>query len=441
MMQGSSILDTGDLPAGEVRRLLEEKLLPKLSPESSIETLKIERQRFTPGKECTVSGSIDLSRGAAAENNARFILSYVRRKTLNKMRRRIRQAPGGGNEPLVIDEDSGLIIEVFPDDWRLPALRSALDASEASQRLDPLRPLGNPTFELKLLRYRPHMRALLSYVFRDGQGQETLDSIGKIYGEEDKAEDAWNALEFLAKQAGPTPVTPKPLHYVPEWRMVVMQRVPGKPLLPLLVNSPAQEARDATRLTAQALTRFHSFELEREDTRFLADELIEVRDQASKFSTLAGWLSDEAFRLMEKAEAVGSSLGKPPTSLVHGAFKPEQMIIGDASAVIVDLDGTVQGDAALDLGNYAAKQFKDARDPSRAHLDAMGQALMENYLSESADPSIGVRCRLFESLALTRLAFRELHTERRDLAEQRDASPSGRLISRARERMEEVESQ
>ena len=154
----------------------------------------------------------------------------------------------------------------------------------------------------------------------------------------------------------------------------------------------------------------------REDTRFLADELIEVRDQANKFSPLAGWLSDEALRLMETAEAVGGKLGQVPTSLVHGAFKPEQMIIGETSAVIVDLDGTVQGDAALDLGNYAAKQFKDARDPSRAHLDTMGQALIEDYLSESTDPSMPLRCRLFESIALTRLAFRELHTERRDLA-------------------------
>ena len=292
---------------------------------------------------------------------------------------------------------------------------------------------------MKLLRYRPHMRALIGYVFHDPDGEVALDGIGKIYGEEDKAEDAWNALESLATQAAPTLVTPKPLHYVPEWRMVVMQRVPGRPLLPLLINGSAQEAHDATRLTAHALLRFHRLELQREDTRFLADELIEVRDQAGKFSSLAGWLSDEAFHLMEKAETVGASLGEVPTSLVHGAFKPEQMIISDESAVIVDLDGTVQGDAALDLGNYAAKQFKDARDPSHTHLDAMGQALIEDYLRESEDPSMPVRCRLFESIALTRLAFRELHTERRDLAEQRETSPSGRLISRARQRMEEVD--
>ncbi len=266
-----------------------------------------------------------------------------------------------------------------------------------------------------------------------------MDSIGKIYGEEDKAEDAWNALESLASQAAPTLVTPKPLHYVPEWRMVVMQRVVGRPLLPLLINSTAQEAHDATQLTAHALSQFHRLELEREDTRFLADELVEVRDQARKFTSLAAWLSDEAFNLMERAEAVGASLGEVPPSLVHGAFKPEQMIIGESSAVIVDLDGTVQGDAALDLGNYAAKQFKDARDPSHAHLDAMGQALIDDYLRESEDPSMPMRCRLFESIALTRLAFRELHTDRRELAEQREISPSGRLISRARQRMEEVD--
>ena len=415
MTQDIPVLESGDLPAADVKRLLEERLLPKLWPDAAIESLEIGRRRFTPGKECTVSGSINLSGVTGEETSPRFVLSFVRRKTLARMRRKVKRVPGS-KEPIITDTDSGLLIEVFPDDWRLLALRSALNASEAAQRLEPLRSEGNPEAELKLLRYRPHMRALISYIFRDPRGEAVLDSIGKIYGEEDKAEDTWNALESLAKQAAPTLVTPKPLHYVPEWRMVVMERVPGRPLLPLLLNSPNEEALAATRLTAHALARFHRFDLAREDTRFLADELIEVRDQANKFSPLAGWLSDEALRLMETAEAVGGKLGQVPTSLVHGAFKPEQMIIGETSAVIVDLDGTVQGDAALDLGNYAAKQFKDARDPSRAHLDTMGQALIEDYLSESTDPSMPLRCRLFESIALTRLAFRELHTEPRDLA-------------------------
>lgn len=139
MAQDVSVLESGNLPAEEVQRILEERLLPKLWPSSSIETLKIDRRRFTPGKECTVSGSISLDAVAGVEKSHRFVLSYVRGKTLHRMRRKVRQAPGG-KEPLVTDEASGLLIEVFPDDWRLPALRAALDASEAAQRLKPLSP-------------------------------------------------------------------------------------------------------------------------------------------------------------------------------------------------------------------------------------------------------------------------------------------------------------
>jgi len=512
-----SVFETGEVSQADVERLIRERLVEPRWPLATLSSLRIEQQRFTPGKEMTCNVTLELSGGNAPSGRQQVVLSFLPPRTLKRVWRAITEAqdskgfsaslpqwaadalpaadapsgtvetstaagapfaasfpdlsltdavsddgdrappPGGlGATPLeaasnpgalVLDQIEGFVLEMFPMDWRLPALPKALDAAEMASRLRPfLQPPAYDHLDVRLMRYRPHTRALISLIFRNAAGEALVDGIGKIFATPGGAEDSWRALTAIAAQSGDRPVAPLPLHYDKEWRFVLMQRVPGRPMQPLLAQGLSDEGRAAVRLTADSLYRLHSMTVELElkddeepETRTLADELVEVRDQARKFARIYGWLSEEAFALCDRIEKAAETLPERPLQLVHGSFKGEQVIVNDGSAVIVDLDAIGLGDPGVDIGNFTAKQYKDARQPNWEHLDEYGQQLLNDYVARSGDPSMLKRCRLFEAVSLARLAYRELHTARRDMAEAREGSPSARMMDRARERLEEAE--
>lgn len=437
------VFETGVLSEEDVSELLSRRLVGHRWPGASIASMRVDRQRFTPGKEMTTAVSLELTGGGAPSARQQAVVTFVPRRTLNRIAKNMRWEDSG----LIFDEDEGFLIELFPSDWRLPALPLALDPVKLAERLESYMARdAYEKLEVRLLRYRPHTRALMSIVFRDAAGAAIVDGMGKIFATAGGAEDSWRALAALAEQSGDLPVAPLPLCYDPDWRFVMMEKVAGKPMQPILAHALDEDGSEAIRMTASALHRFHGMTVEFEvdddeeaETRLLADELFEVRDQARKFAEIAGWLSEEAYDVCDRIEALSASLPEAPLRLVHGSFKGEQVIVGADHAVIVDLDGIGMGDPAVDIGNFVAKQFKDARQDGWAHLDDYGQQLLHDYVALSDDPMMLARCRLFESISLARLAFRELHTARRDLAEAREASPSGRLIAQALVRLQEAE--
>ena len=68
--------------------------------------------------------------------------------------------------------------------------------------------------------------------------------------------------------------------------------------------------------------------------------------------------------------------------LIHGAFRPGQVVIDDAGALyLLDLDGVCRGDATQDLGSASSHlSWQAIRQPSRSvELRLIDQALLAGY--------------------------------------------------------------
>ncbi len=62
--------------------------------------------------------------------------------------------------------------------------------------------------------------------------------------------------------------------------------------------------------------------------------------------------------LVDRIESRLGTLRAEPLCLIHGDFKPSQLLVAGERPALVDLDRACLGDPALDLGNFLAVLMK-----------------------------------------------------------------------------------
>ncbi len=143
-----------------------------------------------------------------------FTLTYGDRKSLRAIFDS-QYASSETNPPAAMFLDDGpFLVELFPNDWKLPGLKAALDSQHVRQLLsesslpspsdkDPL------SVDSKIFRYIPHRRCLINYEIRGTSIDHHL--VGKLFATPEGASRSYETLTLLAANKATADCAPRPI--------------------------------------------------------------------------------------------------------------------------------------------------------------------------------------------------------------------------------------
>lgn len=296
-----------------------------------------------------------------------------------------------------VDRDSsavaepGLLLQLFPHDYRLPTLASCLDPTRINEAVG-----GRlPDVEIEPVGYWPGMRCQLRY------STPTRVMYGKVALEREPG----RAFEIQARvnKALEWPWrifrTPGVVCYLADLGLTFTSAVPGRSLHDLLPGNG-----DLTRaivLTASALAQLHAVSL---------DCIERVYRPEDELQLLHGWieLAGELFpHLHAELRAREDDLqrtapeGSSSLAVVHRDFYDKQLLLFEGGLSLLDLDTVCHGDAEIDIGNFAAHLWlRGLQLQESKRCDDLAATFVAAYPA-TVDPR---RVRWYRRTALLRLA-------------------------------------
>ncbi len=261
-----------------------------------------------------------------------------------------------------------------------------------------------------ILRHRPGRKhAVIEYHLLADDGSELDVCIGKVFAKARRAKRLQYVLDATHRHLGARTPVPEPLGFVEEHALVLMRKVEGELLAPILVNG-GDGAELASRLAARSLASLHSVPIEDGKAGSLNDELASMREK-DPYRQIAPALVTEGEELLADIEERAAALPGPgaPT-LIHGSFRPTEVLVGAGRASIVDLDGWSLGDPALDLGYNLADTWWEESKTGEETMLPWAERLLEQYIEENDSPGLRERARLYEAFSLTRLMLKKVRS-------------------------------
>lgn len=373
-------------------------------PEAGILGGEITYLRYKPATNCLVTYRLRCAHGP--------VDVYAKAHTpaaLHKLRKVADRATAPsplGPGRLVLPE-LALTVCAFPNDDKLRALVRLADArlrGRLLRRVFEDRPALWDAVP-QPLRYKPERRCVAALVPEHGDDGAVL----RFYADDEHAAALRGAEAFASR--GPLRVA-RLLGSSRRHRIVGLELVPGRPLTGLLPE-PVFDAASLARVGA-ALAELHDYPAARLACRRREEELAALSAAAAAVGAVLPRLADRAGALArELGSRLAGSLFEPQP--VHGDFYAGQVLLDGDRAVLLDLDRAALGDAAGDLGNFAAHLERDAlegRVPASRVAEAR-EALLDGYQT-AARPVHPARLALHTAVGLLRLApepFRRFHDD------------------------------
>jgi aminoglycoside phosphotransferase (APT) family kinase protein len=418
--------------------LFAQRILPALWPGAQPLELKRRYTAYKPGKECLVLYSLRLG-DPGRESPRLATVTFGRPERLRTLHARHYAAPGARSRAVLLAEPACLV-ELFPADWKLPLLASATDRRAVGRELaagEARAASAAPTVrDLQVLRYRPRRRCVLVYTI-EGLGSEApRQVIGKVYPDAPTVAGVAAKLRTLGPQARAEGLELPTL--LGGASLLLMEKVPGANLGDLLEATSAEEdARGAIRLVAGSLASFHRLHLGGGEARSTKGELELLRERIVRMRSVAPLVGERAESLLDEIgrRLPGVACGEP--TLIHGDFKPSQLLVHEGRVGLVDLDRASPGEPVIDLGNFLAVLTKHAVVKEQPHLRRLGPEFLDEYAVRSGRRGLAAGSRLFESLALVRMLVRKLERTPRSYALQGSAWKALELLDHADERLQE----
>jgi aminoglycoside phosphotransferase (APT) family kinase protein len=288
--------------------------------------------------------------------------------------------------------------------------------------------------DVQVLRYRPRRRCVLRYAVEGPGSEAAREVIGKVYPDAATVARVAAKLRTLGPQARleglELPVS------LGGTSLLLMDRVPGANLGDLLESTTVEEdARAAIHLVAGSLASFHRLRLGGGEARSTKGELDVLRARIVRMRSVAPLVGERAESLVDEIgrRLPGVTCGEP--TLIHGDFKPSQLLVHEGHAGLVDLDRACPGEPVIDLGNFLAVLTKQAVLKGQPHLRRLGPEFLDEYAARSGRRGLAGGARLFESLALVRMLVRKLERTPRRYALEGSAWKALELLDLAEERL------
>ncbi len=293
-----------------------------------------------------------------------------------------RWAASDAGPSVTVLPEVGAILYWYPNDERLAGLRRIVDRKKLQRAFHAHLPaypqeewrVSDRSIRLRLVRYKPERRAVLSCRFRahrrEGEHHEERVVYLGVY-EPVRLAEIWrthNELYACARETREWTV-PQPMGLLPDDCVAVSEARSGEPLLVTLDKGRPDEARQATALAAAAIAAFHRQKLTSlpvvgpEDLRTMISETTGMLCQVD--SVHRELWEDTGQRLRSAADRTRSDRGL----LVHGDLHPGQILLGEGVPALLDFDRSHQGDPVMDLGNFAAQLWVNWSQAGNGGLD------------------------------------------------------------------------
>lgn len=379
---------------------------PEIKPHSATCTYL----RYKPGTSCLASYTIATATG----DRSFYAKAYPRGKSekISKVLERTSDQDESQTGVFTVS-DLSAVFTAFPYDHELPALQM-LEASAGSiPLLTRLAPKKQDIQNASVvpLRYKPERRFVARLDF-DGKAAAVLKVHTKA-----RYLQAKRAMKSLGLLANFT--TAKALGHSDRY---------CTQLLAWLEGSSLKSQIDRGRIKAESfaaagacLAQLHRQSIEKLPRRLLEQECNEVNQQANDFKYMSDTLQARLLRLtIWCADALAGFAGHAvPT---HGDFHPGQLLVGDGSASLIDLDNVALGNPTYDLGSFLAQLEYAYLSGAISEIDkeVSSRAFLEGYQSVASVPLHSHAVNTYTAASLVRLIhepFRHRAADWRDRQE------------------------
>lgn len=256
----------------------------------------------------------------------------------------------------------------------------------------------------KVLKNRFGSRQVIAYKLtcadNGARNMSSMEVIGKRYADPQEGEKAFRTMQMLWQgefgQSSRLKI-PKPLCYLPDYKLLIQEKARGKPLPEYLGRGDAA-ASARMRLVAHWLVKLHRSEA--------AIDGIDAYDDATSLRNFAQGLGERyphlASHLQELAAGIQERLAAfkgAACSWVHGDFHPENIFVTEDKATVIDFDQFCQSDPARDLG-YIVAQIRAMTYFSTGSLEASNSEIRVFLDTYFAALSAAEREGLFTRMAI-----------------------------------------
>ncbi len=295
-----------------------------------------------------------------------------------------------------------LLIQVFPTDITLPQLRFLFDPKKMLPYLQAHTALNNLAIDkITTLKYKPEKRCVIKYDIYGKPPQfknETIIAnyngtvspaikesfVGKTY-DKDQGDNVYRKMRFLLK-AGIS--VPKPISYIPELKLIIMETLPGRELksfvntsnFPLLIGNAARSIAGLHRLPVdQGMAEVVSMEVKR-----------------CKFSLEVEWFNNENPSLAKRVVKLSQNIirelenfDSKTNTYIHGEFDLSQLLVSHNKIWFVDFDKLCISHQATDVGRFLAylSRLSLRQNGNPCQLAREEEIFLEAYLSLCPDVS------------------------------------------------------
>ncbi len=291
----------------------------------------------------------------------------------------------------------GLSLHVFPDDYRLPALRRCFDLAGVSSAL----PEGMRLLHCETVSYRPGVRCLLRYGNEDGRVFYAKHSVereaGRLFRLQQLIYESVRSDHFSVAA---------PLYYVSDPALTLFAEASGRSFYRSLTQDSAEAGGGtvaaALAAISAAICAFHS-------TRGV--ELSSFYTSDDETVLIQGWHRFAASIFPEFAQRYTDALRlllrlKPQpvlaANVIHRDCYDKQFLLDTGRVAILDLDTVCHGERELDLGNFCAHLLLRRLQGGGPVAD---RGYEDSFLNRYPGSFDDTRVRWYRRSSLLRLAF------------------------------------
>lgn len=329
----------------------------------------LQHVRWTPGVECAATYRLAVADGATVASTIGVV---------------------------VISPDT-VRHRLFAPDEDLPGLAAAADPTVMGPWL--AERLGRSVHSCSVtpVNYRPGERCVLRYELEDGVDRVLY---GKVLSG-DRVADLASTITSLGDQL----VAPL-VGVAPEWQLAVQADAGARSLGSVGLGTPSDEELMELYAGGRLLGRLHARSGPPGRHRSVSEDAAEL----TQYMSAAEWVSPPTAALVAKgikrARARGAVTGTGVPS--HGAFRLNQVRLGAARPLLIDLDTFCWADPARDVGNALAYlRWREIRHPDQsAALARVRTAFLAGHQRETMRSLDEDLLAAFEGVSLLKIAGR-----------------------------------
>jgi hypothetical protein len=254
-------------------------------------------------------------------------------------------------EPVSLVPDLGMLVQIFPYDYRLPSLPRLAAGPPVGLEPRLLVRLGPGDWSadawgVEAVRYRERLGAVLRYTARarDPQTGETAEKrfYAKVY-RDDAGRRTRQQIEDIEKVAGKDFDVVRPVSYLDDLKVLVLEESPGFSLEEILCSG--RGVVRAAGEVGRALAAFNQMDYHPARRHTLEDQIADLEKAARTLCWACPRLATDVKEIIGAVAAGLKGVAPRPT---HRDLKPDHVLLRDGRVTFIDLDSFAAADPVID---------------------------------------------------------------------------------------------